>query len=129
MDYVLDTVGLIRHLAGGKRLGKTARAVLDDADKGVHHIIVSAISLMEILYLSERGRITASLKEAIELISKSTNYSIHPVDVPVIQAAEKIDDVRELHDRAIAGTAKLLKVPLITSDRALRHSKHVKTLW
>lgn len=76
MDYVLDTVGLIRHLAGGKRLGKTARVVLDEADKGVHHIIVSAISLMEILYLSERGRITASLKEAIELISKSTNYSL-----------------------------------------------------
>lgn len=129
MDYVLDTVGLLRHLAGDKKLGKAARAVLDEADKGVHHIIVSAISLMEILYLSERGKIKASLKETIELISKSANYKIHPVDAAVVQAAAEIDDVPELHDRVIAGTAKFLNVPLITPDRVLRGSKYIKALW
>jgi hypothetical protein len=44
-------------------------------------------------------------------------------------AAAEIDDIRELHDRIIAGTAKHLRVPVLTSDQILARSKHVSTIW
>lgn len=40
-----------------------------------------------------------------------------------------IDDIGELHDRIIAGTAKLLDVPSLTSDQILVSSNPISTIW
>jgi hypothetical protein len=47
----------------------------------------------------------------------------------VVVAAASIDDVRELHDRIIAGTAKHLNIPILTGDQILVRSKHITALW
>jgi predicted nucleic acid-binding protein len=49
MEYVADTVVLVRHFSSGL-LGKGASAVLQDADRGKQTIWVSVVSLAEILY-------------------------------------------------------------------------------
>ena len=61
MQYLLDTNALIRHFAQLPSLGKQAKKIIDAAEAGEHTLFVSAISLMEILYLAEKKRIPVSL--------------------------------------------------------------------
>ena len=120
---------MIRHLRQHRRLGKQARKILQEADAGKHTIFVSAISLMEILYLAQAKKITVDLAEVITLISNSPNYTLVPMDADVVLAAATVDDVPELHDRMLVGTAKHLQVPILTSDKIITQSSHVQTVW
>jgi predicted nucleic acid-binding protein len=47
----------------------------------------------------------------------------------VVQSAAQITDIRELHDRLIAGTARLLDLDLITNDPTIQASDLVRTVW
>ena len=47
----------------------------------------------------------------------------------VIEAAAQITDIRELHDRLIAATARWLKVALITNNPVIQGSAFVNTVW
>jgi predicted nucleic acid-binding protein len=62
MDYVADTVAIVRHLRQ-KRLGKQTARIFREADAGQHTIAISSITLMEILYLSEAKRIDVRLPD------------------------------------------------------------------
>jgi predicted nucleic acid-binding protein len=129
MDYLADTVAIVRHLRNHPALGREAARVFRDADAGVNRVYLSAITLMEVLYLSEAGRVNVSLTELISVVSLSRNYAIVPVDSEIVLAAIGIDDVPELHDRIIVATAKHLDVPLLTGDRVIVGSSHVRTVW
>jgi predicted nucleic acid-binding protein len=110
-------------------LGQRARHIFQGADAGEHRSYISGITLMEILYLSEARRIDLNLHDVTAVIAASSNYLIYPVDAQVVAAAAEIDDIRELHDRIIAGTAKHLAVSILTSDQILARSKHISTIW
>jgi predicted nucleic acid-binding protein len=129
MEYLADTVAIVRHLRGHPALGPQAAQILRDADAGEHHVYLSAITLMEVLYLSEAKRVDVHLEELIRHVSSSVNYEIVPVNADVVLAAADVDDVPELHDRIIVGTAKWLGVPILTGDGIISESRHVRTIW
>ena len=129
MDYLADTVAIVRHLRQHPALGRQAASILQEADQGLHRIYLSAITLMEVLYLSEAGRIDLPLDELVATVSRSRNYEVVPVDADVTLAAVGIDDVPELHDRIIVATARYLGVPILTGDRVIAASRHAQTLW
>ena len=129
MYYLTDTVALVRHLRGGRGLGRQARSILREAEQGQHTIAISGISLVEILYLSERRRIPVDLTTLDNLLTHSTNYAVVAIDFEVVKTTAAIDDIPELHDRLIAGTAAWLGVPILTNDPAMMASQHVQTLW
>jgi len=128
MDYLADTVAIVRHLRH-KRLGRQAARIFREADAGQHTIAISSITLMEILYLSEAKRIDVRLPEVINLTLASTNYAIVPIDADIVLTTATIDDVPELHDRVLVATANRLGVPLLTSDHVIAGSKHVQVIW
>jgi PIN domain nuclease of toxin-antitoxin system len=84
---------------------------------------------MEVLYLSEKGRIPINLGSVRNLLAKGDNYQVVPVGMDVVATASQIDDVPELHDRLIVATAKWLGVAILTSDPAISASKHAETIW
>jgi PIN domain nuclease of toxin-antitoxin system len=129
MDCLADTVAIVRHLRQHPALGRNAASILQEADQGLHRIYLSAITLMEVLYLSEAGRIDLRLDELVATIARASNYEVVPVDAEVTLAAVAIDDVPELHDRIIVATARYLGVPILTGDRVIAASQHVQTLW
>jgi PIN domain nuclease of toxin-antitoxin system len=129
MEYLADTVAIVRHLRGHPALGLQAAQILRDADAGNHHVYLSAITLMEVLYLAEAKRVDVNLDELIRHVFSSVNYEIVPVNADVVLAAAEVDDVPELHDRIIVGTAKWLGVPILTGDGIISESSHVKTIW
>jgi PIN domain nuclease of toxin-antitoxin system len=117
------------HINGTTYLGHQAAGIFHEADQGLHRIYLSAITLMEVLYLSEAGRIDLPLDELVATISRSRNYEVIPVDAGVTLAAIGIDDVPELHDRIIVATARYLGVSILTGDRIIAASRHVQTIW
>ena len=84
---------------------------------------------LEIGYLSERGRIEATLVDLVTYCRTYRNMEIIPMTVEIIQSSFEIDDIPELHDRIISGTAYALKQPLITNDPIISHSKYVDVVW
>lgn len=47
----------------------------------------------------------------------------------IIETAEQITDIPELHDRLISATARHLNLELITTDAKIQHSAFLKTVW
>ncbi len=129
MYYVTDTMALVWQLEGSRRLGQQARKILREAEQGIHTIALSGVTLMEVLYLSERGRISVGLGTVGNLLAQSNNYAVIPVDFDVLTATATIDDIPELHDRVIAGTAAWLNIPILTNDPDMSASRHVQTIW
>lgn len=129
MEYLADTVAIVRHLRSHPALGPQAAQILREADAGRHHVYIAAITLMEVLYLSEAKRVAVRLDELVERVSGSGNYEIVPINADVVLTAAEVDDVPELHDRIIVGTAKWLGVPILTGDGIMSKSSHVQIIW
>lgn len=128
MQYLADTVTLIRHLSKTGKIGKAGKRILVDADKGHHQIFISVISLIEILYLSEKQRLAIKLHDTLDLINYSQNYSIVNLTPEIITVAAS-SACCELHDRLILSTAKYLGIPLLTSDHEIKRLNEVQTIW
>jgi len=60
MRLVLDTHTVLWYLENSKELSVAARTAIEDSIRQSQDVYVSAISLIETVYLSERGRISLS---------------------------------------------------------------------
>jgi PIN domain nuclease of toxin-antitoxin system len=93
---------------------------------------ISAISLIEVVYLVERGRIPADAFDrlAFELKKDNPAFKVVAVDQNISEALRNIPRhiVPDMPDRIIAATAVFLNVPLITRDRQL-HSAGIPVIW
>jgi len=128
MEYVADTVAIIRHFSKAGKIGKSAGDILDGVKEGEHRLYLSVVSMVEILYLSEKKRINIDLDETMDLIGESENYDLFDLSPAIVKIAKGIT-FPEIFDRLIISTARYLDVPLITSDRAIRKSDFVETIW
>ena len=129
---VADTHAVIWYVYADKRLSKTALLQFDTTIQSGNQIAVSSMSLSEILYLTERGRVNEEVFEGtLALLARSGSGLIElSVDSNVVRAMRQIkrEEVPELPDRVIAATALLLGVPLITRDLQIQSSA-VETVW
>lgn len=93
---------------------------------------MSAVSLVEIVYLVERGRIAADAFERFvrELDRERPAFEVIPLDYNVAGALRSVprDVVPDMPDRIIATTALQLGVPLVTRDRRLQ-AAGIQTIW
>mgnify|MGYP002398610428 CR=1 FL=1 len=129
---VADTHAVIWYLYADSRLSVTARATIDNAAQQGNQVAISSITLAEIVYLAEKGRIApATLALTLAELNATTSVLTEiPMDQHVITAMSTIQrqDVPELADRIIAATALMLKVPVISRDSKIR-SSNITTIW
>ncbi|MEZ4866308.1 MAG: PIN domain-containing protein [Caldilineaceae bacterium] len=111
-DYIADTVALILRLEQ-RQMGARARAIFADVEAGNASLYVPAMVLAEILYLSERKRIQATLADVRSYMNRYPLCKEQPLSFAMITTAQMITDIPELHDRLIAATAVYLQLPLI----------------
>ena len=128
MRYLLDTVTIIRHFADSGKMGERAREILETTSGDRDRFMISVVSLMEILYLSEKHRISISLKETLKRMESSSLYMVVDLTPEILLVAETID-FAELHDRLILATAKWLDVPVISSDSKFFMVEEVEVVW
>ena len=117
---VADTHAVIWYLFADERLSATARTMIEEAAAGGDQIAFSSITLAEIIYLSEKGRIDpATLDRLLTAVDSEDAVLVEvPFDRHVAQALREVErtQVPDLPDRIIAATALHLVLPLISRD-------------
>ena|SRR2546428_69692 len=127
-EFVTDTMGLVLRIER-RKLGPMAKSIFEAVESGTTIVHVPALVFAEILYLSEKQRISISLREVASYLEQFSNYKESSMSLAVIQSAAEITDIPELHDRLIAGTARSLNLDLITNDPTVQASAFVRTVW
>jgi PIN domain nuclease of toxin-antitoxin system len=129
---VADTHSLIWYLAGDKRLSDAAVQFLGQIINDGEQIAVSTISLIEIIYLAEKGRIAVDwLQRVLTLFDgPGTPFVRASVDLETAKSVAALANsgIADMPDRIIAATSTHLGVPLVTRDHAIAAST-VKTVW
>jgi predicted nucleic acid-binding protein len=127
-EFVTDTMGLVLRIEK-RRLRPTTKLIFESTELGRTTIYVPTLVFAEIPYLSEKQRIILSIDAVTDYLKKFPHYKEYPMNLNVIHSAAQITDIPELHDRLIAGTARLLNLELITNDPVIQTSNFVKTVW
>lgn len=140
--YSTDTHGLLWHLqevSAGKKLRRRgglsprARRIFSAADRGLETILIPSIVLVELVYMSERGRIPSILVAQLlaDLATGPENYRMVPLDLDIVTHLRDISvvEVPEMPDRIIAATAKATKSGLVTRDESLARAAGVSVVW
>jgi PIN domain nuclease of toxin-antitoxin system len=129
---VADTHTAFWYLLKNPRLSATARQFMDDAAAAGHEIVVSPISLAEIVYLVEKNRLPASAYHELKNALADPDYVIEeaPFTVEIVDAMRQVPraDVPDMPDRIVAATGVYPGVPVISCDGRIR-SSNVHTVW
>jgi PIN domain nuclease of toxin-antitoxin system len=132
MSAVLDTHAAVWYLLDAKSLSQAVFSLIDGAAESGRPTFISAVSLVEVAYLVERGRIATDAFERFiaELNQEDPAFTVFPLDTAVASVLRKIprELVTDMPDRIIAATALHLDLPLITRDRRIQ-SAGIKTIW
>jgi PIN domain nuclease of toxin-antitoxin system len=129
---IADTHAAIWYLFSDPRLGGEASAFIDATIANGDHVGVSAISLAEMVYLIEKGRIpVGALNELHIAITDPKAVLQHvPLDENVAMTMSTVprQDIPDLPDRVIAATALLRGIPVLSRDGRIRSST-IRTIW
>lgn len=127
---LLDTHVLVWIALEPKKLSKKARTAIVEARESCGAAI-SAISLWELAWLADNGRIQVSgtvegfVRECaskVVILPITPEIAAHAVQLPAIYP-------RDPQDRLIGSTAIVEGIPLVTADANIRRSRAVSTIW
>lgn len=125
-QVLADTHAIIWYLFDAERLSSEGRGALDGAIAAGFPILISAISIIEIIYLEEKRKISAGAAERIRQACAAEDPSIEiiAIDARVAYDINQVPraDVPDMPDRIIAATAISLGVALVTRDGKIRAS-------
>ena len=129
---IVDTHAIIWYLAADPHLSAAAKRFMDLAVEANNELAVSAITLVEMIYLIEKGRIPAQrFTELARILDDPASLFVEiPVDLKIARALSRVDvhQVPDMPDRIIAATALHLNVPVISRDGKITLS-NVSTIW
>jgi len=96
-------------------------------------IIFCEISLWEIATLMGKDRLSVDVgyQEFIRLVSNSNRYVFKGITPEIAELSTQLfsDTNKDPADRIISATAVIENAKLVTSDKALRRSKEISTIW
>lgn len=105
---------------------------MDDAAAAGNNIVLSPISLAEIVYLVEKNRLPASAYQDLKDALADPDYVIEeaPFNAEIVDTMRQIPraDVPDMPDRIVAATAAYFGAPVISRDRRIRASS-LQTIW
>ena len=129
---VADTHTALWHLFGDPRISAAASAFIDEAANTRRKIAVSSISLAELVYLVEKGRLAASAYDdlARALSDPEHVFTEAVFTAAVVESMRQVSrvEVPDMPDRIVAATAVYFDVPVISRDRRIR-SATLNTIW
>jgi PIN domain nuclease of toxin-antitoxin system len=129
---VADTHAIIWYIFASERLSLTARNLIEQIAAEGNEVAFSSITLAEIVYLSERGRIhETTMERLLSAVDRENALLVEiPFDRHIAQALSRVErsQIPDLPDRMIAATALALNLPLISRDRRI-HLSDIETIW
>ena len=129
---IADTHAAIWYLYSDPRLGSKASALIEAAAANGDVVGVSAISLAELIYLTEKARIPyGAFSSLLGAMASAEPVLRHlPFDDKVAMKMTEVprEDIPDLPDRIVAATALLHGVPVLSRDNRIRSSQTL-TIW
>jgi len=132
VGVVADTHAIIWYLLDSPLLSAPALAQFEACRTGGISVGVASISLVEMVYLVDKGRIPPETVPLLEagLARQPSLLEVIPLTQPIALSVRQVprEQVPDLPDRVIAATALYLGVPLISRDRRIQLPK-LTTIW
>jgi PIN domain nuclease of toxin-antitoxin system len=132
-SVVADTHTLIWYIFELPRLSEASLTALEQAANEGNFIYFSAITIVEISYLIERGRLAGEVLTRVLNAADDPNVGIllAPLDRNISATIQQIDraTVPDMPDRIIAATALSLNLPLVTRDGKIQALTTIQTIW
>jgi PIN domain nuclease of toxin-antitoxin system len=129
---VADTHTALWHLFGDDRLSLPAGEMIESAARQRRKIAISSITLAEIVYLIEKGRLPPEPYDAVAhaLADPEHVFAEAVFTAAIVESMRKVprQQVPDLPDRMIAATALYFNVPVISRDRCIVAAT-VATIW
>jgi PIN domain nuclease of toxin-antitoxin system len=129
---VADTHSIIWYLSGDKNLSQKAKSFMDNINQRGDTIAISSITLVEMVYLVEKGRIPPErfTQLAISLDNPNSFLVEIPVNLQIVRSMSRVDvaQIPDMPDRLVAASAIHLNVSVISKDRKIRLSS-IQTIW
>ncbi len=129
---IADTHALIWYLSGDRNLSDAAKHFVNQIASHGDQVAISTISIIEITYLAEKGRLEADWPNRVISLFSGTEslFTEAPINLEIAKSLGSLEGsgIADMPDRIIAATATHYAVPLITRDRAITNSA-VNTIW
>ena len=127
MNLLLDTHALIWFVAGDRRLGRAARAAMEEERASLH---ISAVSVWEMAIKAARQRLELPHPVARYLAERiDEGYSVLRVDGAHAAAVEHLPfHHHDPFDRLLIAQALSERLPIITRDRVFK-KYGVEVIW
>lgn len=129
---VADTHAIIWYVLNDPKLSTGARQAMQQAAQDGNPVYVPSITLVEVTYLVEKGRLPLDMLARIvtALEDGQSVLTLAPLDLDVARALPQIprDQVPDMPDRIIAATALARQLPLITRDHRIQLTT-LQTIW
>ena len=129
---VADTHVVVWYLFNNLKLSAVAKETVESAFRQGHQIGVSSISLVELVYLVEKGRIPET---AFDLLVHNLENPAYPfqeiaVDGAIAAQVQQVsrDEIPDMPDRIVAATGLYHRVPIISRDGKIR-AANLRTIW
>lgn len=130
---IADTHVLIWYLTNPSLLSNDALTAIRGVVNDGYPILISSISVVEICYLTEKGKIPTIVLERLKASLEISNSGIAvlPISHEIALEMQKIprETVPEMCDRIISATALYLGLPLVTKDHKIRNLDVIQTIW
>ena len=129
MRCVVDTHALWWHIDSSERLSRTASDVFQKATSGEVTIVIPAIVVAELHYLSIKLGRHVTPFELIDAIRVARGFEFSDLSRAQLEKLNDLQEIPEMHDRLIAAESMILDAPLITRDSTLAGSPQIETVW
>lgn len=117
MDYFLDTHILAWWFGAARKLPNEAKVIIGDDQS---RFLVSCITVLELQYLFEIGRISGNMTDVMEALRGDNRFRILPFDVDALEQSVRLTTTRDPFDRMILGQALALATKIITKDKWMK---------
>jgi PIN domain nuclease of toxin-antitoxin system len=127
--YVVDTHALIWYLLNDKKLSRQAKAIFQAAEQNQTLLVIPAIVMAELYYANAKNGWFPDFARLFADITGKPFIRFVSLDHSHILDFMQDSAVPEMHDRIIAGVARRLGAPLLSSDPLLTSAAVVTTVW
>ena len=126
---MVDTHALWWYLRSPERLSAAASAVFRLAETGNATIIVPAIAVAELYFLSVKMKQPFVPSELLDALASVNGIELSSLGREQLERLDELHEIPGTHDRLIAAESFVRGAPVVTRDEVLTNSARVETVW
>lgn len=129
LRFVLDTHALWWYLTSPRRLPPAAQAVFRLGETGNATLVIPAIVVAELHFLSAKLGDPRSPARLLEQLRCVDGVELSELGRPQLERLAELSEIPEMHDRLIAAEAVAQGASVVTRDSELAASPSIETVW